>query len=546
MSTSKMVTSQQESKVLLLTGQDLTLDMIVRVARAGRREAGLPQVGLDPLVRENLVHVRNYIEKNWLREDAPIIYGFNSGVGKLKDTRIAPEENDLFQRLMIESHCSGIGDAAGEDVVRATMLMRANSLAKGVSGVRIQVVDRLLEMLNRGVHPVIPLLGSVGASGDLAPMAHLVSALVGHPEAEVFYQGQRLPAQEGLTRAGMEASFQMKAKDVLAMINGCTFTLGIAVLAAYDARRAAKLADVACALSMEAMRGEMGAFEPRIQEVRNHPGQIRSAENIRRLLAGSQWTTDEARKIKLKDEVRAGEWQPRVQDAYALRCVPQVHGAVWDVLDFVDQILVREANAATDNPLVFREENGEYVGFSGGNFHGEYLAFALDFLTVAVHELGNISERRSARLLDPTMSYGLPRNLVGTSVGLNTGFTLAQCSAAALVSENKTLCYPASADSIPTKSNQEDHVSMATWAARKAGMVIVNLFKILGIEILCAAQGISCAEPQLPGLKLAPGTRQVYDRLRQDVPATENDRYMNKQMRLAIALAESDAFLIEE
>ncbi|WP_407306961.1 histidine ammonia-lyase [Desulfosporosinus sp. SB140] len=546
MSTSETVKSKQDSEVLLLTGKDLTLETIVRVARAAQQETGFPQVGLDPSVREHLILVRDYIEKNWLKDDAPIIYGFNSGVGKLKDTRIAPEENDLFQRLMIESHCSGIGEAAREDVVRATMLMRANSLAKGVSGVRIQVVERLLEMLNRGVHPVIPLLGSVGASGDLAPMAHLVSALVGHPEAEVFYQGERLSAQEGLTRAGMEASFQMKAKDVLGMINGCTFTLGMAVLAAHDARRAAKLADVACALSMEAMRGEMGAFEPRIQEVRNHPGQIRAAENIRQLLAGSQWTTDEARKIKLKEEVRSGEWQPRVQDAYSLRCVPQVHGAVLDVLDFVDQILVREANAATDNPLMFREENGEYVGLSGGNFHGEYLAFAMDFLTVAVHELGNISERRSARLLDPTMSYGLPRNLVGTSVGLNTGFTLAQCSAAALVSENKTLCYPASADSIPTKSNQEDHVSMATWAARKAGMVISNMFKILGIEILCAAQGVSCAEPQLEGLSLAPKTRKVYNRLRQDIPATGDDRYMNKQMRLAIALAEADAFLLEE
>lgn len=529
--------------MILLTGQDLTLDDVVRVARFSESQESFPLVDLDSLARERLVTVRAYIDKNWLRADAPIIYGFNSGVGKLKDTRIAPEENDLFQRLMIESHCSGIGDEASEEVVRATMLMRANSLAKGVSGVRVQVVERLLEMLNRGVHPVVPLLGSVGASGDLAPMAHLVSALVGHPEAEAFYKGERLSAQEALLRAGMDPSFEMKAKDVLGMINGCTFTLGIAVLAAHDARRVAKLADVACALSMEAMRGEMGAFDPRIHEARNHPGQIRAAKNICSLLKGSQWTTDEARRILLKDEVRVGAWQPRVQDAYSLRCVPQVHGAVLDVLEFVEQILVREANAATDNPLMFREDNGEYVGFSGGNFHGEYLAFAMDFLTIAVHELGNISERRSARLLDPTMSYGLPRNLVGTSVGLNTGFTLAQCSAAALVSENKTLCFPASADSIPTKSNQEDHVSMSTWAARKARLVIPNVFKILGIEILCAAQGVSCAEAQLPGLHLAPNTQKVYDRLRRDIPATGDDRYMNKQMRLAIALAEADAFL---
>lgn len=541
-----MSTTRHNSVALILTGRDLTLADVVRVARGvGQTEKTYPEVRLAPEAREHLIEVRRYIEQNWLKPDAPTIYGFNSGVGKLKDTHIAPEENDLFQKMIIESHCSGIGDAASEEVVRATMLMRANALAKGVSGVRVQVVERLLEMLNRGVHPVMPLLGSVGASGDLAPMAHLVSVLVGHPEAEAFFQGERLPAQEALQRAGLEPTFEMKAKDTLGMINGCTFTLGMAVLATHDARRVVKLADVACALSMETMRGEMGAFDSRIQEARNHPGQIQAAENIRTLLRGSQWTTDDARKIKLKDEIREEEWQPRVQDAYSLRCVPQVHGAVLDVLDFVEQVLVREANAATDNPLMFMEENGEYTGISGGNFHGEYLAFAMDFLTVAIHEIGNISERRSARLLDPTMSYGLPRNLVGSTVGLNTGFTLAQCAAAAIVSENKTLCFPASADSIPTKSNQEDHVSMSTWAARKAEMVLRNLFKILGIEVLCAAQGIACVEGQLPGLKLSPVTQRVYDRIRQDIPATGDDRYMNKQMRLAIELAETDA-LIEE
>lgn len=530
------------NNVLILTGRDLTMEDIVLVARG--EDGCYPQVQLAPEVRENLIKVRAYIERNWLKPDAPTIYGFNSGVGKLKDTHIAPEENDRFQKLIIESHCAGIGEAAPEEVVRGTMLMRANALAKGVSGVRIQVVDRLLEMLNQGLHPVIPQLGSVGASGDLAPMAHLVSVLVGHPETEAFYQGERLSAQEALIRAGLEPEFEMKAKDVLGMINGCTFTMGMAVLALYDARRVASLADVACALSMEAMRGELGAFDHRIHEARNHPGQIKAASNIRRLLEDSQWTTDAARKVLLKDEIRNGEWQPRVQDAYSLRCVPQVHGAALDVLDFVEKILVNEANAATDNPLMFQEENEKYVGISGGNFHGEYLGFAMDFLAIAVHEIGNISERRSARLLDPYTSYGLPRNLVGTSVGLNTGFTLAQCAAAALVSENKTLCFPASADSIPTKSNQEDHVSMSTWAARKVQLIINNLFKILGIEVLCAAQGISCAEPQLEGFRMSPLTQKVYDTLREVIPATGDDRYMSKQMRQAIELAESDAFLV--
>ena len=234
------------SQVVVLTGKDLTLQDVVRVARGvGKKEKIYPEVRLASEVKENLIKVREYIETNWLKPDAPTIYGFNSGVGKLKDTHIAPEENDLFQKLMIESHCSGIGDAASEEVVRATMLLRANALAKGVSGVRLQVVERLLDMLNRGVHPVMPLLGSVGASGDLAPMAHLVSALVGPPEAEAFYRGERLPAQEALRRAGIKPTFELKAKDVLGMINGCTFTLGMAVLAAHDARRVMALADVA-------------------------------------------------------------------------------------------------------------------------------------------------------------------------------------------------------------------------------------------------------------------------------------------------------------
>lgn len=523
---------------VLLDGRSLTIEQVAAVARGcGGETCAFPVVRLDRSAAADLNYVRRYIETNWLKEGAPTVYGFNSGVGKLKDTHISPGDNDLFQRLMIESHCAGIGEPAPEDVVRATMLLRANALARGVSGVRTEVVDRLIEMLNRGIHPVIPVLGSVGASGDLAPLAHLVSALVGHPEAMAFYRGERMSAAAALEKAGMAPQFEMKAKDVLAMINGCTFTLGMAVLAACDAREVSKLADIACAMSMEAMRGELGAFDARVQEARNHPGQIRAAMNIRKLLEGSRWTTDEARRVLLKDEQRPGEWKPRVQDAYALRCVPQVHGACLDVLSFVEDILTREANAATDNPLIFPDSAGGFEAISGGNFHGEYLAFAMDFLAVAIHELGNISERRSARLLDPAMSYGLPRNLVGTTVGLNTGFPLVQCAAAALVSENKTMCFPASADSIPTKSNQEDHVSMSTWAARKAGKIIENVRMILAIEVLCACQGISLARPQLNGLSLAPATQRVYSALRDKVPATVEDRFMSGQMQKAVEMA---------
>ena len=530
------------STEVTLDGHSLTVEEVVVIAKGYQKNGELfyPEVKIAKDALENLQKVREFIEKNWLVEDAPAIYGFNTGVGKLKDSRISILENDKFQKLIIESHCAGIGEPAPEDVVRATMVMRANALVKGVSGIRPEVVERLLLMLNRKVHPVIPQQGSVGASGDLPALAHLVSVLVGHPEAEAYYDGKKISAQDALQSAEiLPVTFKMLAKDVLAMINGCTFTLGFCCLAFQEADEILDLASIACALSMEAMRGEMAAFDPRIQEVRNHPGQIQSAEKIRDLLHDSQWVTEDARKIKLPYERREGEFKPRVQDSYALRCVPQVHGASLDTFQFVKEILEREMNAATDNPLVFPKEDGEYEMLSGGNFHGEHLAFAMDFLTVAVHEIGNISERRSARLLDPTLSYGLPPNLVGGKVGLNTGFALAQCAASSMVSENKAMCFPLGADSIPTKSNQEDHVSMATASSRRVHKVIENVQKIIAIEILCACQGISYVEPYLQGLKRSSQTEKVYQKIRKKIPATGEDRYIHGQMKKIVEMVEN-------
>jgi len=527
---------------VVIDGESLERAHVVSVARGYKegKTKKYPKVVINKEKEKKIKKIRSYVDEEWLSGNPPTIYGFNTGVGVLKDSQIDTAKNDKFQQLMIESHSAGIGDPAPEEVIRATMLMRANALTRCVSGIRIEVIKRLLSMLNKEVHPVIPEQGSVGASGDLAPMAHLVAALVGHDEAEVFYRGERMPAAEGLKAAGIEPKFTMKAKDVLAMINGCTFTLGYAVLALEDSWKLMKSANLAAALSIESMRGEMAAFDDRIQVARNQDGQREVAAEIRDLLVDSEWATEEARKIKLPYENRKGDFKPRVQDAYALRCIPQVHGASQDVLKFTEQILENEMNAATDNPLIFAKEGGGYEALSGGNFHGQYLSYAMDYLSIAVHEVGDISERRSSRMMDPNLSYGLPPNLVGGTVGLNTGFTLAQCAASSLVSENKRMCFPSSADSIPTKSNQEDHVSMAPIAARKAREIVDNTRKIIAIEFLCAAQGISLITDELDDLELATATGEAYEKIREKIPATGEDRFVSKQMKIVYDMVTED------
>ncbi len=312
------------------------------------------------------------------------------------------------------------------------------------------------------------------------------------------------------------------------------------MLAHADAVQLARTADLALALSMEAMRGELAAFDPRIQKARNSDAQEAVAGNVRRLLAGSQRTTEAARQVRLPDEQRPGDtYVPRVQDAYALRCAPQVHGAARDSLRFAAELLEREANAATDNPLVFADGKGGYDVISGGNFHGEPIGYAADLVTIAVAEIGSISERRAFRLTDPTMSYGLPLNLAGDTLGLNYGFGIVHCSAAALASENKVLCFPSVADSIPTKANQEDHVSMCTFSARKSVTVVRNTQAILAVEFICAAQGIDLATRTLPGFGLGTGTTRAFERLRRDVEATGEDHYQARDMQVARDLVQS-------
>ena len=524
--------------MVVLDGKNLQAAQLVAVAREDA--AGTwPVVSLADSARDAVQAARAYVESAWLQDGAPPIYGFNTGVGKLKDSAIPIDQIKLFQRMLVNSHSAGVGEPFPEEVVRATMVLRVNAFAKGHSAPRPVVIDRLLAMLNAGVHPVIPQIGSVGASGDLAPLAYLTGALVGHPKAEVFHRGQRVPARVGLQRAGIgPAAFELEAKDALALINGSTLSLATAALAAADVRDLLVDADIALALSLEAMRGELAAFDEQIHRARPHPGQMKTAANVRRITAGSQRCSERARQVALPDEGRrpAQTIPVRVQDAYSLRCAAQVHGPVRDALDYVDRILSVEMNAATDNPLIFATDDG-YRALSGGNFHGQYIAQAMDLLAMAVADLGSISERRSYRLLDPTMSYGLPSNLVADMPGLNTGYAIAHCSMAALVTENKTLCWPASVDSIPTKSNQEDHVSNSTWSSRKARTVVQNVQQIVGTELLLACQAVDLTRPALASFRLGQGSRSAFDAVRTSIPAAlEGDRWLHDDLAAARAL----------
>jgi histidine ammonia-lyase len=403
------------------------------------------------------------------------------------------------------------------------MLLRINSLARGQSGVRAALIDRLIEMLNGGIHPQIPEKGSVGASGDLAPLAYLAAALIGHPNANVVFRGTRMAARIAFLELGLEPQFQLQAKEGLAMLNGTSVSTAIAALALIDAELLLESADIALALTMEAARAQLEAFDARIHEARPHRGQVETAANIRRLLEGTRRCSTAAREIVIPGaEAIHSHDVPRLQDAYSIRCAPQVHGPVRDAIRYARGIVNTEINSAVDNPLIFSKtaESGNFEVLSGGNFHGQYIAQASDLITMAVTDLGSISERRAARLIDASSGYGLPQNLVSEDIGLNTGYSIAQCTMSALLAENRTLSWPASVDSIPTKSNQEDHISNSTWCARKAQQVVDNTITIVSIEALIAAQALSICEPHLRRFPLAPRTRAIYETIRSKVPAT--------------------------
>jgi histidine ammonia-lyase len=476
-----------------LTGDDLTVDDVWAVAVGG------DAASLTDVAREKMRAARAVVERA-AHGSQEHTYGVNTGFGRFVSRSIPEELTEELQLRLLRSHACGVGEPYPDEIVRAALLLRANALAKGNSGARVETVELLLALLERNVLPVVPSRGSVGASGDLAPLAHLALPLVGEGEAE--FGGERLPGAEALARAGLEP-VRLGAKEGLSLINGTQFMAAALALGLVRARRLARAADVACALSVEALQGSRTSFLPQIHALRPLRGQAAAAANILRLLEGSAI-------------IEAHRWCDKVQDAYSLRCAPQVHGASRDLLDYAGYTVGVELNAATDNPLVLVAEE-ELV--SNGNFHGQPLAFALDVLAMAVSELASISERRLERLVNPNLSDGLPAFLTSDG-GLNSGFMIPQYVAAALVSENKVLCHPASVDSIPTSAGQEDHVSMGNAAGLKAWQVIANAERAVAIELLAGAQAVEFHAPLEPGA----GGRAAREAVRELSPRLHDDR----------------------
>lgn len=487
--------------MLELDGQRLTLEQLAAVARGEER------VTLAKGARVRIEGARRVVEK--IIAEGRTVYGVNTGFGKLSDLHIAPDEQRALQLNLVRSHSCGVGPPLSEAETRAMLLLRANVLALGYSGARPLVVETLILMLERGVHPLIPEQGSVGASGDLAPLAHLALAAIG--EGEAVYRGERLAGAEAMRRAGIQP-LQLEVKEGLALLNGTQAMAAVGGLALERALRLARVADVAGAMTLEALRGTPAAFDERIQRARPHPGQIEVAAHLRQLLSES-----EIRRSHLEND-------PRVQDAYSLRCMPQVHGAVRGAFGHARQVIEIETGSATDNPLVFLGEDEEVL--SGGNFHGAPLALALDYAAIALTDLMSISERRIDRLVNPDSSEGLPAFLT-SHPGTSSGFMLAHVTAVALLSEAKVLAHPASTDNLPTSGGKEDHVSMGMTAAVKLRRIVENGEHLLAIELLAAAEGLEYRAPLLPGR----GVRQAREILRAQVPRLTQDRPLSPDIQ---------------
>jgi histidine ammonia-lyase len=532
---------EDPAMTVTIDGRRMTGQKVLRIARpsaAGRYE----KATLDKAARSRIGAARDYIEENWLNDDAPLMYAFNTGVGLFKDVRIPISDMAHYQDQIIRAHATGVGEPFATDTIRATMLLRANAFASAYSGATLSLMDRLLGFLNAGLHPVVPQKGSVGASGDLAPLAYIAGAIRGFPDALVEYKGRVYKAPEAASRAGLPPDYPMGAKEASAIINGSTVSLALAALAIEDARRILKHADIALAMSLEALRGELAAFDPRVHAARPHPGQAKTARNLLRVTDGSRRCSEAARAILFPDEARdaAKPIPPRVQDVYSLRCAPQVHGPVADALRYIEGMLAVEMNAATDNPLMFEDGPERYVSISGGHFHGAYVGQGMDLLAIAMADLGAISERRLARLIDPGMSYGLPRNLVAGRRGLNTGYATVQCTMSALVMENRGLATPGSVDTIPGKGNAEDHVSNSTWSARKARTIVENVDQIVATEMLMAAQALSLVADRTADVPLGRGTQAALDAIREVIaPSLDGDRWYHHELHAILELARS-------
>lgn len=487
--------------MVVITGNDLTIEQVKQVAREKEK------VKLDAESIKKINASRKMVDQLVL--DNKVVYGITTGFGRFSDTKISSTQVEELQENLIKSHAAGTGNALSEEIVRAMILLRVNALAKGHSGIRLSVLQLLIEMLNREVTPWIPEQGSVGASGDLVPLAHMALVVIGRGKA--FVKGKLMNGNKALKKVGLKPE-KLGSKEGLALINGTQMMAALGAVAIYDSLNLVQYADISLSLSMEALEGILSPFDPRVHRLRPHPGQIKVAENILKLNSGS----------KLVLESR----NDRVQDAYTLRCAPQVHGATRDTIIHVKDLITREINSVTDNPLLFPEE-GDVI--SGGNFHGQPLALGLDYLAMAVSELGNISERRIARMVDASLNNGLKMFLTKHG-GLNSGYMIAQYTAASLVAENKVLANPASIDSIPTSANQEDHVSMGSISARKVRNIIENVEQIIAIELIIAAQGVDLRTNK-PEDNLGEGSRIIYKTIREVVPTLNKDRVLYPELR---------------
>jgi histidine ammonia-lyase len=491
-----------------LTGQPLSLDEIARVACGGE------EIRIGAAAHERIQASRKVIDD--IVANGAVVYGVSTGFGKLVDVHIPPSELRQLQLNLLRSHACGIGNPLSPAEVRAMILLRANVLALGLSGIRLEVIEQLCALNNRSVVPVIPEKGSVGASGDLAPLAHLSLAMIG--EGEAFYEGERLPGGEALNKAGLKPVV-LEAKEGLALLNGTQAMHAVGGLALCRAKKLARVADIAGAMSLEALKGTPTAFDARIHEARPHPGQRAVAKHLLELLRDS-----EIRQSHVAND-------PRVQDAYSLRCMPQVHGAVRGALDHCEKVLEIESASATDNPLVF-SKSGDVL--SGGNFHGAPLALALDYAAIAITDLMSISERRTDRLVNPDLSEGLPPFLT-PHAGTHSGFMILHVAAVALLNEAKVLAHPASVDNLPTSGGKEDHVSMGMTAALKLRGIVENAEHSLAIELLAAAEGLEFRRP----LKAGVGVEQAYEHVRKISPAVETDRSLSSDIaRVADAIRE--------
>lgn len=482
-----------------INGHDLTVDQVIQVCR------GYEQVELTQDARAAVKKARDYIEAKL--ESGAIIYGLTTGFGKFANVLISKEETAALQKNLIISHTCALGDPLPTQVVRAAMLLRCNALSRGNSGIRPQTLDTLIAMLNKGVHPIVPEKGSLGSSGDLAPLSHIVLTMMGEGKAE--YKGTVMHSAEAMKLAGIEV-IELAAKEGLALNNGTQVMTAIGVNVLYDAMNLLKVADITAAMTMEALNGITKAYDRKVHDLRGQQGQKLAAENMLNILKGSK---------------NVGPVNPeKVQDPYSLRCIPQVHGASRDAVEYAYKMVSAEINAVTDNPLIFPDED-EVI--SGGNFHGQPMALTFDFLKIAISELANISERRAERLINPHLSEGLPPFLTRHG-GVCSGFMIAQYAAASMVSENKIYDHPASVDSIPSSGNQEDHVSMGTTAARTAAMVLDNTQKVIGIELASAAQAIWLRGDYAE--KLAPATKAAYDYIRTLSDPIDEDVIMHDEL----------------